>query len=656
VLTISIGSILLVSSVFVITNFLTSQDAIERELWRSFDYRNRIAMLSLSELLDSTSKGVTSITEQISNTPGSTSDYLETAKTELNAFSLSEAGNYIDLIALVKHNNRLFEDDLSSPLIPDASQLLEAYVSKQLSEQWQLVLIHSNDGINAALISSRPIIESEYGQVIAHIVFGISLKENMPVLNVLRQDAEVDGIQLSIGGQVMASSFVDNQLVHRSDLLSKSRKTPFGNTDQKLIIRSYLTNTLRSELDAAYIKSLTVFLVISILTALSAYWLIRRITTVGFGRLLHYVEAIRESGQHIDFSPGGIAEFNTLGTAFENMIASVKSSELALKQSEQQQRDLLNKTSSVIYMKDIEGRYLFVNKKYESLFHITDNEIQDKTDYDLFPKEMADAFRVNDLEALDADSIIEREEVVPQDDGNHTYISVKFPLTKSTGEVYAVCGISTDITDRKLAEEENRQLQNYLSNIIDSMPSILVGVNPEGQITQWNNEAKEVLGLTAEQAIGQSLEQVFPRLSQEMGRIQKSIQTRQEICKQKCPYQYEGETHFEDITIYPLISNGIKGAVIRVDDVTEQVRVEEMMIQSEKMLSVGGLAAGMAHEINNPLAGMVQTADVMKNRLTKVDMPANLQIAKELGISIDDIALYMEKRSITRMVDSIIES
>ncbi|MCK5077186.1 MAG: hypothetical protein KAR38_12460 [Calditrichia bacterium] len=64
-------------------------------------------------------------------------------------------------------------------------------------------------------------------------------------------------------------------------------------------------------------------------------------------------------------------------------------------------------------------------------------------------------------------------------------------------------------------------------------------------------------------------------------------------------------------------ANGIKGAVIRVDDVTEKVRLEEMMIQSKNMLSIDGLAAGMAHEINNPLTGILQNLQVSKNRLTK---------------------------------------
>lgn len=107
------------------------------------------------------------------------------------------------------------------------------------------------------------------------------------------------------------------------------------------------------------------------------------------------------------------------------------------------------------------------------------------------------------------------------------------------------------------------------------------------------------------------------------------------------------------MTIYPLSGNGKEGAVIRVDDVTEKVKLEEMMIQSEKMLSVGGLAAGMAHEINNPLAGMMQTANVMNSRLQNVEMPANLKAAQKIGISMGDIKTFMEKRGILQMLEVI---
>ena len=102
---------------------------------------------------------------------------------------------------------------------------------------------------------------------------------------------------------------------------------------------------------------------------------------------------------------------------------------------------------------------------------------------------------------------------------------------------------------------------------------------------------------------------------------------------------------------------GLKERSFRIDDVTHKVRMEEMMIQSEKMLSVGGLAAGMAHEINNPLAGMLQTADVMAKRLSDMDtIPANRKAAESAGTTMEAIRSYMNTRGILRMIDTIKES
>ena len=85
--------------------------------------------------------------------------------------------------------------------------------------------------------------------------------------------------------------------------------------------------------------------------------------------------------------------------------------------------------------------------------------------------------------------------------------------------------------------------------------------------------------------------------------------------------------------------------------------MEEIIVQSEKMLSVGGLAAGMAHEINNPLAGMIQTADVISRRLgERIDMPANLKAAKEAGTTMEAIQSFMKSRGILPMLMTIIES
>ena len=454
-----------------------------------------------------------------------------------------------------------------------------------------------------------------------------------------------------------------------------------------------------------------------------------------------------------------------------------------LRATEELQRGVFSNTPSIIYIKDLQGSYLFVNRMYENLFHITNETLKGKTARNLFPSEQAELFHRNDIQVIESGDTLELEETLTLDDGEHIYMSVKFPLKRASGETFAVCGIATDITERKRTEIEYRrsserlrlalqassmgtwnwdlqknrvvwspetldifgvsdesfggtyeaylsflpraikeetdryvtaflneppqsgvihyehpiltgngeskwievrgtlfanedgcptqmtgvcadvterkqqegelrQLRNSLSNIINSMPSVLIGVDREGNVTQWNQTAQRVTEISDEEALGQPLAKVFPRLATEMGRVFQAMQTRQEQMHHARPYRANDDIRYEDLTIYPLIADGVEGAVIRIDDVTERLLIEKMMIQTEKMLSVGGLAAGMAHEINNPLGGIMQTSEVMTQRLAG-DLPANKQAAEEVGVELAAIHAYMEKRSIPRMLEAI---
>ncbi len=115
-----------------------------------------------------------------------------------------------------------------------------------------------------------------------------------------------------------------------------------------------------------------------------------------------------------------------------------------------------------------------------------------------------------------------------------------------------------------------------------------------------------------------------------------------------------GAERFENITIFPLKSNGIDGAVIKIDDITEQIRFEEMLIHSEKMITIGNMASGIAHEINNPLAIIMQACDVCCNRLK--DSPKNREIATEMGIDFDALKNYITQRKIDNMLFKIKEA
>jgi PAS domain S-box-containing protein len=122
---------------------------------------------------------------------------------------------------------------------------------------------------------------------------------------------------------------------------------------------------------------------------------------------------------------------------------------------------VIDNTSAVIYLRDGDGRYLLVNRQYEELFGIKRHDIVGLTDHDLFPREMADAFRENDLKALAHGAPIQMEEVAPHEDGPHTYITVKYPIADANGR-QSICGISTDITPLKRAEEKERELNAEL--------------------------------------------------------------------------------------------------------------------------------------------------------------------------------------------------
>lgn len=163
--------------------------------------------------------------------------------------------------------------------------------------------------------------------------------------------------------------------------------------------------------------------------------------------------------------------------ALEAEVAERKQAQEQLRDSQQRLQAILDNSFAVIYVKDAQGRYLLINRRYETLFHVRRDTVLGRTDYDIFPKLMADAFRANDERALKLTGALTIEEIAPQDDGLHTYVSVKFPLTDAAGQPYGVCGISTDITERKRAESQLRASHEALEFANHRLRGIIEGTN-----------------------------------------------------------------------------------------------------------------------------------------------------------------------------------
>jgi PAS domain S-box-containing protein len=164
------------------------------------------------------------------------------------------------------------------------------------------------------------------------------------------------------------------------------------------------------------------------------------------------------------FSQADEDTFSTLAgqiaTAIENarLFEEQQRAEKALRESQELLQSILDNATTVIYVKDTQGRYLLINRQFEMLFNVRREDLVGKTDHDIFPPELADKFRENDLDVLRAGTPVQSEEVAPHKDGLlHAYISIKFPLLNPDGTPYAVGGISTDITDRQQAEQALRR-------------------------------------------------------------------------------------------------------------------------------------------------------------------------------------------------------
>ncbi len=204
-------------------------------------------------------------------------------------------------------------------------------------------------------------------------------------------------------------------------------------------------------------------------------------------------------------------------------------------------------------------------------------------------------------------------------DGSTFPIIYHSNLILKEGNVRGLRGIAVDITERKESEQKLEKTQNYLASIIDSMPSLIIGVDITGKVTLWNHAIEKATGISVDSAVGKSVTEVSPRVAAEMDKIIASIKSQEIITETNKPRQTADETQYENITIYPLIAEGEKSAVIRIEDVSEEYDLQEQFNQNRKMDAIGQLAGGVAHDFNNMIGGIMGAAQLLKSKKRNLD-------------------------------------
>lgn len=288
---------------------------------------------------------------------------------------------------------------------------------------------------------------------------------------------------------------IDGNLVAYAGILIGREREELRPSRSGTLLMSYDLKRPKEEARAQVIRQSLYWSGWVIVLALFMWMAFHILLTRRTAKLVHAAERLASGDIGARSELQGQDELGRLGRAFDAMaekvaitqsrllqdLAERERVQQALANSEARLQQILNNSTAVVSVKDIEGRILFVNRQWEKLFHLTQGEVLGKTEFDVLPSATARELRANDRLVLERNAPIDFEETAQLDDGLHTYISSKFPLNDANGKSYAVCGISTDITEKKRsAEELARQREAiYQREKLAALGSLLAGVAHE---------------------------------------------------------------------------------------------------------------------------------------------------------------------------------
>lgn len=340
-------------------------------------------------------------------------------------------------------------------------------------------------------------------------------------------------------------------------------------------------------------------------------------------------------------------------------ITDRKLTELALNASEKKYRDIFNNAPIGIFRTTFEGRFVEANPAlaemlgYESTVDLMSSCPDIGTD--IYPRR---SDRAKTLEALQASADgVSREIELIRKDGSPLYAILRAILQKDdSGEFNFIDGTVEDITQRRLADEAIRASEKKFADLFQLSPDALalLSLEDEGRIIDVNESFIQLFGHDKESAVGKN--------GLELGLFSDSFVHGEILATGKSDrilINRELEIHRRDGT-FVVCSLSCRTMTLQgklhllqvFRDVSSTKQMQQMMVQTEKMISIGGIAAGIAHEINNPLGIIMQAAQNLIRRV-RPDLKKNREAAENTGMDLEILAAYMEERRLNEFLDDI---
>jgi PAS domain S-box-containing protein len=318
--------------------------------------------------------------------------------------------------------------------------------------------------------------------------------------------------------------------------------------------------------------------------------------------------------------------------AKQALVAEHQAALSALRQSQVLFDSFMNHNPALAFMKDGQGRRVWVNEPYRRFYRLEGVDTRAVQDEELLPAEAVERIRREDLQVLGSEQPAVSEVMLPSPDGTeHHWLTYRFVVRDGSGQRF-LGGVSLDITERKQAEAALRRSEESFRSLIEGSPEAIF-VHRGGPLVYVNPSALRFLGLEASAVVGRSvLEFVHPE-DQEMasGLLDAPPAQVRSGAGELRFLRPNGRVTTAEVSCLSLMFHGEPATVVSARDLTERKQIQARLVLSDRLVAMGTLAAGVAHEINNPLTFVISNlaflgtelrtlaAELPEGRITEVE-------------------------------------
>ena len=312
-----------------------------------------------------------------------------------------------------------------------------------------------------------------------------------------------------------------------------------------------------------------------------------------------------------------------------------------LRATQRQIQDIVDYAPAVIFIKDFGGRYLLVNAEFERVIGVDRRDTIGRSDLDTLVPEVAISVRRHDRSVIENNEAREFEELILTTQGWRTFLSLKFPLHDAEGQPYGLCGIATDITERKRIEAELRRSEAALSALIENTTDAVWSIDREYRVVTMNASVREAFSLVFSGSLQKGFaihEGVPDSIRDEWRQLYDRALAGERISVEQAFGEADSRHHYL-ISLNPIREGDeITGATVFSRDITELRRVEELARRNQAELhhvlrlgTIGEISSGLAHEINQPLGAIANFAGACV-RLLDAGTASDVDLRRGFGL------------------------